>query len=40
MNDYGYNGSYIIELYKHSYNDEKEIKQAGNELKRILERAE
>lgn len=40
MKKFGYDGDYIIELYKHSYSDENEIKEAGIELKNILKRAE
>ena len=36
MKKRGYEGDYIIELYKHSYLNENEIKNAGKELKRIL----
>ena len=40
MNEYGYDGSYIIELYKHSYKDENEIKEAGIKLSKMLKRAD
>ena len=38
MKDYNYDGSYIIELYKHSYQDDSEIKAVAAELEKILER--
>ena len=40
MNEYGYDGSYIIELYQKSYSDENEIKHSGIELEKILKRAD
>ena len=40
MKKYGYDGEYIIELYKHSFNDENELTEAGRKLKVILERAD
>ncbi|MCR4563706.1 MAG: sugar phosphate isomerase/epimerase [Clostridiales bacterium] len=40
MKKYSYEGDYIIELYKHSYSDDNEIRNAGIELHKILKRAE
>lgn len=40
MKENGYEGDYIIELYKHSYTDENEIKKAWIELNKLLKGAE
>lgn len=40
MNGYGYEGDYIIELYKNSYSDEAEILNSYNALSEILKRVE
>ncbi len=40
MKEHGYDGSYIIELYEHSWSDENEIAFAGKELQKILNGAD